>query len=63
MIESGFWIFLVEGIVAGVLFIGLIWWVVGGTKKRDEERLRNASKIQEGGEIVDRKDDVNNKNQ
>jgi hypothetical protein len=53
MIESGFWIFLVEGFVAGGLFLALIWWVVGGTKKRDEERLRNAKKIQDGGEIID----------
>jgi hypothetical protein len=57
MIESGFWIFLVEGVVAGTLFIALIWWVVGGTKKRDDERLRNATKIQDNGEIVDRTDE------
>jgi hypothetical protein len=57
MIESGFWIFLVEGFVAGALFLALIWWVVGGTKKRDEERLRNAKKIQDGGEIIDRTDE------
>jgi hypothetical protein len=53
MIESGFWIFLVETFAAGGLFIALIWWVVGGTKKRDDERLRNATKIQDGGEIVE----------
>jgi peptidoglycan biosynthesis protein MviN/MurJ (putative lipid II flippase) len=51
MIESGFWIFLVEGAVAGALFIALIWWVVGGTKQRDQERLRNATRIQSEGEI------------
>jgi hypothetical protein len=55
MIESGFWIFLVEGAVAGALFIALIWWVVGGTKKRDEARLRQATKIQENGDVVDSK--------
>jgi hypothetical protein len=54
MIESGFWIFLVEGAVAGLLFLALIWWVVSGTKKRDDERLRNATKIQDTGEIIDR---------
>ncbi len=57
MIESGFWIFLLEGVVAGSLFIALIWWVVSGTKKRDDERLRNATKIQDNGEIVDRTDE------
>ncbi len=38
MIESGFWIFLVEAAVAGGLFIGLIWWIVGGTAERDRKR-------------------------
>lgn len=37
MIESGFWIFLVEAGVAGGLFIGLIWWVVKGTPERDRK--------------------------
>jgi hypothetical protein len=41
MIESGFWIFLVEAGVAGGLFGGLIWWVVKGTGDRDR-RLREA---------------------
>jgi hypothetical protein len=53
MIASGSWLFILEGLVAGSLFVGLIWWVVGGTKKRDQERLRNATKIQDGGEIKD----------
>ena len=38
MIESGMWIFLVEAVVAGCLFIGLIWWVVRGTGDRDRKR-------------------------
>ena len=41
MIESGFWIFLVEAGAAGLLFAGLIWWVVRGTGDRDR-RLREA---------------------
>ena len=41
MIESGFWIFLVEAGVAGCLFAGLIWWVVRGTGDRDR-KLREA---------------------
>ena len=41
MIESGFWIFLVEAGAAGLLFAGLIWWVVRGTGDRDR-KLREA---------------------
>ena len=41
MIESGFWIFLVEAGAAGLLFVGLIWWVVRGTGDRDR-KLREA---------------------
>jgi hypothetical protein len=41
MIESGFWIFLVEAGVAACLFGGLIWWVVKGTGDRDQ-KLREA---------------------
>lgn len=41
MVESGFWIFLVEAGVAGLLFTGLIWWVVSGTGERDR-KLREA---------------------
>ena len=41
MIKSGFWIFLVEAGVAGLLFTGLIWWVVSGTGERDR-KLREA---------------------
>ncbi len=41
MIESGFWIFLVEAGAAGSLFVGLIWWVVKGTGERDR-KLREA---------------------
>lgn len=37
MIESGLWIFLVEAVAAGCLFVGLIWWVVKGTGERDRK--------------------------
>jgi hypothetical protein len=54
MIQSGFWIFIVEAFVAGGLFVGLIWWVVKGTSAKDrakmEEARRNA-KVQDSGEI------------
>ena len=49
MIESGFWIFLVEAGAAACLFGGLIWWVVKGTGDRDrklreaDEKLRKAA--------------------
>lgn len=56
MLESGFWIFIVEAAVAGGLFAGLIWWVMKGTSAKDrakmEEARRNA-KVQDGGEIRD----------
>ncbi len=51
MIESGFWIFLVEAGAAGLLFAGLIWWVVSGTGARDrklreaDEKLRKAADV------------------
>lgn len=54
MIESGFWIFLVEAAVAGSLFAGLIWWVVRGTGDRDrklreaDEKLRKAAEAEAG---------------
>ncbi len=41
MIESGFWIFLVEAGAVGCLFAGLVWWVVRGTGERDR-KLREA---------------------
>jgi hypothetical protein len=54
MIESGFWIFIVEAVVAGLLFAGLVWWIVKGTSAKDrakmEEARRNA-KVQDSGEI------------
>jgi hypothetical protein len=56
MIESGFWIFLVEAAVAGGLFIGLIWWIVGGTAERDrklrehDEAARKAAEAKQSGE-------------
>jgi hypothetical protein len=54
VISSGFWLFIVEGLVAGVLFAGLIWWVLKGTSAKDrakmEEARRNA-RVQDNGEI------------
>lgn len=44
MIESGFWIFLVETLSAGVLFIALIWWVVKGTSAKDRAKMDEARK-------------------
>jgi len=52
MIESGFWIFLVEAGAAAILFGGLIWWVVSGTGDRDrklreaDEKLRKAAEAE-----------------
>ena len=34
MIESGFWIFLVETLGIGGMFVALIWWVVRGSDSR-----------------------------
>ncbi|MFN3628660.1 MAG: hypothetical protein ACK4XK_01180 [Casimicrobiaceae bacterium] len=51
MIESGFWIFIVEAIVAGALFVGLILWVMRGPSKRDRERFEQARAIQSEGRI------------
>lgn len=44
MIESGFWIFIVEAAVAGLLFVGLIWWVVKGTSAKDRAKMEAARK-------------------
>jgi hypothetical protein len=44
MIESGFWIFIVEAVVAGLLFAGLIWWVVKGTSAKDRAKMEAARK-------------------
>ena len=52
MIESGMWIFLVEAIVAGCLFIGLIWWVVRGTGDRDRKRRDFDEKARKDAEIA-----------
>ena len=54
MLESGFWIFIVEAVVAGGLFVGLIWWVMKGTSAKDRakmEEARRRAKVQDGGEI------------
>jgi hypothetical protein len=56
MIESGFWIFIVEAVVAGLLFAGLIWWVVKGTSAKDRAKMEEArknAKVQDKGEIRD----------
>jgi hypothetical protein len=54
VIESGFWLFIVEGLVAGLLFAGLIYWVLKGTSAKDrakmEEARRNA-RVQDNGEV------------
>ncbi len=50
MIESGFWIFLVEAGVAGSLFAGLIWWVVSGTGERDRKLREAAEKLRKDAE-------------
>jgi hypothetical protein len=44
MIESGFWIFIVEAIVAGGLFAALIIWVVKGTSAKDRAKMEEARK-------------------
>jgi hypothetical protein len=56
MLESGFWIFIVEAVAAGGLFVGLIWWVMKGTSAKDRakmEEARRKAKVQDGGEIRD----------
>lgn len=57
MIESGMWIFLVEAVVAGCLFIGLIWWVVKGTGERDRRLKAFDEKARLEGETRDKKTD------
>lgn len=44
MIESGFWIFIVEAVVAGGLFAALIGWVMKGTSAKDRAKLEAARK-------------------
>lgn len=51
MIESGFWIFIAEAALAGVLFVGLIVWVIRGPSKRDRERFEQAQRIQDAGVV------------
>lgn len=50
MIESGFWIFLVEAGLAACLFAGLIWWVVRGTGERDRKRREASEKLRKDAE-------------
>lgn len=54
MIESGFWIFIVEAFVVGALFVGLILWVMRGPSRRDRERFEQARRIQDNGEVRSR---------
>jgi hypothetical protein len=42
VIESGFWLFIVEGLVAGLLFAGLIYWVLKGTSAKDRAKMEEA---------------------
>lgn len=58
MIESGFWIFLVEAAVAGGLFIGLIWWIVGGTAERDRKRQEYDAAARKASETATEKNDA-----
>jgi hypothetical protein len=54
VIESGFWLFIVEGLVAGILFAALIWWVLKGTSAKDRakmEEARRKAKVQDNGEM------------
>jgi hypothetical protein len=58
MLESGFWIFLVEAAVAGLLFAGLVWWIVKGTSAKDRAKMdeaRRNAKVQDNGEVRDPK--------
>lgn len=52
MIESGMWIFLVEAVAAGCLFVGLIWWVVRGTGDRDRKRREFDEKARKDAEAA-----------
>jgi|GEM_PF-4402817 len=54
MIDGGFWIFIVEALVAGALFVGLIIWVMRGPSKADRERFEKARRIQDNGKIRER---------
>lgn len=58
MIESGFWIFLVEAAAAGGLFIGLIWWIVGGTAERDRKRQEYDAAARKAAEPATEKNDA-----
>lgn len=58
MIESGFWIFLVEAAAAGGLFIGLIWWIVGGTAERDRKRQEYDAAARKAAEAATEKNDA-----
>ncbi len=56
MIQSGFWIFIVEALVAGGLFAGLIIWVVKGTSAKDRAKMeaaRRNAKVQDNGVVHD----------
>ncbi|WP_395707647.1 hypothetical protein [Casimicrobium huifangae] len=44
MIESGFWIFLVETLGIGGMFVALIWWVVRGSDSRHRKLAEHDAK-------------------
>lgn len=44
MIESGFWIFLVETLGIGCMFVALIWWVVRGSDSRHRKLAEHDAK-------------------
>lgn len=44
MIESGFWIFLVETLGIGCMFAALIWWVVRGSDSRHRKLVEHDAK-------------------
>jgi hypothetical protein len=58
MIESGFWIFLVEAAAAGGLFIGLIWWIVGGTAERDRKLREHDEAARSAADAAAKREDT-----
>ena len=61
MIESGMWIFLVEAVAAGCLFIGLTWWVVKGTGERDRKLKEFDDKARKDAETAANESNKTNK--
>jgi len=51
MFESGFWIFVVETLGIGALFVILVWWVVRGSDASHREHAaRQASAERASGD-------------